>query len=368
MSVTRLYAERHYGCRVNEYGWRGHRLIVLENERLRVGVVASKGADVVELRHKPSDVDFLWHSPHPLLPPAEYVPTTPTANGTFFDQYHGGWQESLPAGNGTPTYERAALGLHGEVNSLPWDVAVVDDRADRVAVTFSVRARRTPFWLRRTMSLECERPYVQLDETLVNEGEEPAPFMWGHHPAFGPPFLAAGCVIDLPPGPLVVSANQQHGRYAPGAYAGWPHVRGRDGGALDASAVPPKAARAVDTLYVDLRHLHGPVPATDGAGQARGYAAVRNSAAGLGVGLEWDARVFPYVWCWQAYGGAWGYPYFGRTYHVAVEPFNAPIGSLEDAIRTGSGGRLAPGEQVTTTLRAGAIPGDTPFSGFLLTP
>ena len=89
---------------------------------LRVGVVASKGADVVELRFKPRDVDFLWHSPHPLLPPAEYVPTAPTPTGTFFDQYAGGWQESLPAGNGTPRLGDARLGLHGEVSSLPWDV------------------------------------------------------------------------------------------------------------------------------------------------------------------------------------------------------------------------------------------------------
>ncbi|HXI14938.1 MAG TPA: DUF4432 domain-containing protein, partial [Chloroflexota bacterium] len=60
--TMRIHTERHHGCRVNEYVWRGHRLVVLENELLRVGVVASKGADVVELRYKPRDLDFLWHS------------------------------------------------------------------------------------------------------------------------------------------------------------------------------------------------------------------------------------------------------------------------------------------------------------------
>ena len=352
MTLTRIYAERHHGCRVNEYGWRGHRLVVLENELLRVGVVASKGADVVELRYKPRDLDFLWHSPHPLLPPAEYTPTLPTPNGTFFDQYHGGWQESLPAGNGTPVHERASLGLHGEVSSLPWDVRLVQDEADRVAVEFSVRARRTPFWLRRSMVLESERPYVTLEETLVNEGEEALPYMWGHHPAFGPPLVSADCVLELPAAPFVVSANQAHGRYEPGRYERWPEARGRHGQALDASIVPPKEARAVDTLYVEL------------AGQPAGYAAVRNTVLGLGVGIEWDASVFPYVWCWQAYGGSWGYPYYGRTYHVAIEPFNAPIGSLEDAVRMGTGGRLGPGERVSTSLRAGAVTGDRPFRGF----
>ena len=352
MTLNRIYAERHHGCRVNEYGWRGHRLVVLENELLRVGVVPSKGADVVELRYKPRDLDFLWHSPHPLLPPAEYAPTTPSPNGTFFDQYHGGWQESLPAGNGTPVFERAALGLHGEVSSLPWDVRLLEDEPERVAVEFSVRARRTPFWLRRTMVVESERPYVTLDETLVNEGEEAIPYMWGHHPAFGPPLLSAGCVLELPAAPFTVSANQKHGRYEPGRYGRWPWARDRAGAALDASLAPPKEARAVDTLCVALE------------GHPRGYAAVRNPALGVGVALEWDPAVFPYVWCWQAYGGSWGYPFYGRTYHVAIEPFNAPIGSLDDAIRTGTGGRLEPGERVRTSLRAGAVTGDGPFRGF----
>ena len=108
-------------------------------------------------------------------------------------------------------------------------------------------------------------------------------------------------------------------------------MAGRDGRPLDASLVPVKEARAVDTLSLDLR------------GWAPGWAAVRNPALGLGVGVEWDPAAFPYVWCWQAYGGAWGYPYYGRTYHLAVEPFNAPIGSLEDAQRAGTGGALAPG-------------------------
>jgi len=61
--MTQLYHARHHGCRIGEFVWRGHRLIVLENKRLRVGVLASKGADVVEFRYKPLDLDVLWHAP-----------------------------------------------------------------------------------------------------------------------------------------------------------------------------------------------------------------------------------------------------------------------------------------------------------------
>ncbi|HEU5315097.1 MAG TPA: DUF4432 family protein [Chloroflexota bacterium] len=351
-----LYAARHHGCRVTEYGWRGHRLIVLENELLRVGVVATRGADVVELRHKPTDLDFLWHSPHPVLPPALAVPTTPTPSGTFFDQYHGGWQESLPAGNGTPGEGNARLGLHGEVSSQPWDVHLVEEREARVSVEFSVRGRRTPFFLRRTMTLESGRPYVALDETLVNEGEEPVPYVWGHHPAFGPPFLAGGCVLDLPAAPVTVSSGLTRPRYAAGTYDAWPALRsaagGATGSAVDASRLPGKDARTMDTLYLDLHGLE------------RGFAAIRNPHLDIGVGLEWDARAFPYVWSWQVFGGASGYPFYGRAHLVAIEPFTAPIGSRDDAVRTGHARTLGPAEALTTWLRAGSIAAERPFSGW----
>ena len=349
--VARRYAERHHGCRVTEYGWRGHHLVVLENDRLRVGVVASKGADIVELRYKPLDLDFLWHSPHPLLPPGEAVPTTPSGTGTFFDQYHGGWQESLPAGNGVPALGRAQLGLHGEVSSQPWDVRLVEESDASVAVEFSVRGRRTPFSLRRTMRLERETAYVTLEETLVNEGEEPVPFMWGHHPAFGGPLLVEGAVLELPPAPVTVR-EMPTPRLAAGEYATWPQLRDREGREVDASTLPGKAARTADTLYLDL------------AGHERGYAALRDYGRGIGVGLEWDASVFRYVWSWQVCGGAWGYPFYGRAHLVAIEPFTAPLGSLEDAVKTGHARTLDAGEAIETSLRAGAVLGREPFTGF----
>ena len=351
MTLVSRYAQRHHGCRVDEFLWRGHQLVVLENELLRVGVVATKGADVVELRYKPLDLDFMWHSPHPLLPPGELVPTAPQGTGAFFDHYHGGWQESLPAGNGVPALGRAQLGLHGEVSSQPWDVRLVEDDAARVSVEFSVRGRRTPFWLRRTMSLERDRPYMTLDETLVNEGEEPVPLMWGHHPAFGGPVLTEGTVLELPAAPVTVRP-MPNPRLSAGTYDAWPQLRDADGRELDASVLPDKDARTADTLYLDL------------TGQPRGWAALRHPEREIGAALEWDTRVFPFVWSWQVCGGAWGYPFYGRAHLVAIEPFTAPIGSLEDALHWGHARTLEAGAALTTSLRAGAVVGRAPFAGF----
>src|SRR2546428_542724 len=67
-----------------------------------------------------------------------------------------------------------------------------------VAVRFWVRTYRTPYLLERRMELRGAEPALFLDERLVNEGAETLAPMWGHHPAFGPPFLQAGCRVDLP--------------------------------------------------------------------------------------------------------------------------------------------------------------------------
>jgi len=46
------YGNRYHGCRVSEFGWRNQQLIVIENQLLRIGVVATKGADILEFRSR----------------------------------------------------------------------------------------------------------------------------------------------------------------------------------------------------------------------------------------------------------------------------------------------------------------------------
>ena len=40
---------------------------------------------------------------------------------------------------------------------------------------------------------------LEIDERLTNLADEELDIMWGHHPAFGPPFLDDSCRIDVPP-------------------------------------------------------------------------------------------------------------------------------------------------------------------------
>ena len=39
--------------------------------------------------------------------------------------------------------------------------------------------------------------------------------------------------------------------------------------------------------------------------------------------MAWDEKLFQYLWMWQVYGGHNDYPWYGRTYNVALEPFTS---------------------------------------------
>ena len=203
--------ERTHGCRVSDaWTYRGLKTAVLENEHLRIVVLVDKGADIYQFVHKPTDVDFLWRSPLGVRDPSKFVPTTGSPMGMWMDVYEGGWQTVLPGGGFPSVYAGADLGLHAEVNTMPWDCAIVEDSPERVSMRFWVRTYRTPFFFEKTLTLTRGSSVLEIEEELVNEGEEPVHCVWGEHIALGPPFLSEECVIDLPGGRLLNDAADFH--------------------------------------------------------------------------------------------------------------------------------------------------------------
>lgn len=324
------YGQRCHHCRVNEYEWRQQRLIVLENELLRVGVLASKGADIVEFRYKPRDLDVLWHAPQPLLSPAEYVPTVARPAGAFLDYYAGGWQEIFPSAGAPTVLGGAELGMHGEVSLLPWDVKLTCDTAERVEVEFSVETFRTPFRIVRKMILTSGVAQLRLEEQASNMGEEKLPFAWGHHPVFGAPFLAEGCRIELPPCRAEVPAYSEglNRRFAMGSSDGL-ELPGCDGRPQRLDVVLSKESRTEDVILL--------------SGLPEGWCRLCNPELKLAARLTWDIRTFPYLWSWQMYGGHWGYPDYGRSYALGLEPFNCPILPLAECVERDVAQVLQPG-------------------------
>lgn len=345
------HTSRHtHGCRISdEWTLRGMRAAVLENDLLRVLVLLDKGAEIVEFRYKPLDLDPLLRLPVELRDPRQFQPSVAAPNGSFLDYYVGGWQEILPNGGPTVQHQGALHGQHGEVSLLPWTSEVLEDTPERVRLRCSVRALRTPLALERIMTLERGRATLRLDERLTNEAGEPIDVMWGHHIAFGLPFLAEGATISTSARRLMVE-DALDGftprRLRPGQDTSWPYADDAAGERLDLSVVPPATeAHGRELLYLS---------AFDGDA----WAAITNPATRFSVALRWDADVFRYLWCWQELGGAFGYPWWGRAYTVALEPWTSyPTQGLPEAVRRGTQLTLQPGETVQTYLLASAFHG-----------
>ena len=187
MSYQRYHHNRNHGCRVSEFVLKGYRSVALENEKLRVTVLADKGTDIFEFLYKPLDVDFMWRSPAGLRAHANYVPSSAREAGSFMDFYEGGWHEMFPNCGARSVHQGAELGQHGEVALLPWNYVITRDKSDVIEVRFNVRTVRTPFHLTKTLSLRRNEPVLRIRERVTNESGQEVDFTWGHHPALGWP-------------------------------------------------------------------------------------------------------------------------------------------------------------------------------------
>jgi Domain of unknown function (DUF4432) len=337
---------RKTGCRVSlDYEYRGLRVAYLENDLLRVGVLVDKGADVFELVYKPRDLDVLWHSPIPLRRP--FVATSALPEGAFHDYYYGGWQEVLPsAGWAQEPYLGAQQGLHGELSLLPFDARVYEDGPDQVAIELETRLYRSPLHLVRRMSLRGDQPALFVEERLENEAPVEFAVMWGHHPAFGPPFLDETCVVRTAARGVDVLDFHRNGLWEPGADYEFPLVRNRRTGELeDVTRVRPASTGSVDVIRF--------------TGLDEGWYGLTSEQRGVGFGMAWDAALFSSLWMWQVYGGHDDYPWYGRTYNCALEPFTSwPPSGIANAVANGSARKLAPGETIETDFAAVFYEGD----------
>jgi Domain of unknown function (DUF4432) len=289
--------QRNWGARVREFAYHGLRLVVLENERLRVGVLAGKGTDVVEFNFKPRDLDVAWLTAGGVRNPLASLSTSPDPLATFVDTYPGGWQEVFPNGGAPSSYLGAQFGQHGEVANLPWDVRLVEDTEAEVAVAFTVRTQKTPYLIEKELRLLAGEATLHVRETISNESDVPLHAMWGHHLAFGRPFLDETCRLRLPDGietiPHEEAIHPAGRRVAGGTRSTWPLAPAASGGEVDLSVLPPRGTPS------EIVYLAGFAP--DAA-----WYEVTHPGRGVGFRVEWDAGPMPYLWYWQEFGAGTG--------------------------------------------------------------
>ncbi|MFG1704835.1 DUF4432 family protein [Nonomuraea sp. M3C6] len=333
---------RNWAARLRHVTIDGLRAVVLENERLRVTVVPGKGGDVVEFLYKPTDTDFVWLSPQGLRDPHDHLQGAADDVAQFVDHYEGGWQEIFPSGGAPSEYRGARLAQHGEVAGLPWACEVVADSEEEVAVRLSVRTRRLPYRMEKVFRVRSGTAALEIEGRATNESGLRLPAMWGQHIVYGRPFLRPGARIRLPEGVTVIphasAINPDGRRVEAGGPWEWPRVPAAQGGETDLSVVQEPGSPS-DIVYL--------------TGFNEGWYEISGD---IGMRVEWDATLLPYLWMWQELGASTGYPWWGRVYTVGLEPFSSmPTDGLAAAVANGTALILDPHETKVLRLRAEVV-------------
>ncbi len=329
------------GCRIStDWKYKGMRTLILENRRLRVVSLLDKGSDIIELVYKPLDVDFMWHSPLNVRSPSTLLERCRRSQGSFIDHYQGGWQDVLPNAGPSCTWRGVEWGQHSITPALPWNCSIEESSGKEVVAHMRVDCRCYPFSIDKWMILREGESFFTIKERITNRSEQDLEFSWLQHLTFGRPFLAPSNRIYLKAGIAVTHDEEIPGSSLPaGEKFRWPVVEDKEGREVDLSRVPQRDFKAHDLVYIiDLKE---------------GGFRLMNEDMGLGFGLVWDRKVFPYLWFWRPLGGAFDHPWFGRAWAIGLEPCTSwPSTGLKDQVRRGTAARLKGEATIETEMKA----------------
>ncbi len=307
-------------------------MITLRSPHLEVVLDPDRGGEIRSVVSAGSPNLLAWHEWESPLS-VDDGPRYGSTELDFLSRYHAGWQVLFPNAGAEGVVDGVPVAFHGETALAR--LTVVDQSTD--ACTLRAVAR-LPLELTRTIRLSPDRAALHIEESVVNVGARPVPFIWGHHPTFP---AITGSRIDLPGRPGVVVEPATPGPLAvPGG--AWPILERSDGGTDDLSVIP-------DEEQVRVSYLPD---------VTEGWVALRPPAGDSrpAIGLAWDLTTFPHLWLWLQNGDP-GFPWFGRARMLGLEPQRSwPFDGLVGAIERGQELVLAPGETTSSWITLAVFP------------
>ncbi|MFE5320846.1 hypothetical protein ACFQ88_19220 [Paenibacillus sp. NPDC056579] len=297
---------RNSGCRIiDDVDFKDCRSLLLENEKLLIHLLLDKGGEPIRWLHKPSDTDFIW------LSQKGFFPNHPLYTD-YEMSYLGGWQEMFPEVSYNSSY-RGATVFRGESAMTPWDYDIVKDEPEEIQVLLTNRIRSLPFLTSKRITLTSGSETVRIEETITNLSPSVTlEANWGHHLAYGAPFLDRECFISLDPGTLICNPKS-------GETWSWPLME-QNGDIVDLSRLPAPGTER-ELLYLLT--------------QDNKYR-ITNPSRSVALEVRWDGTVWPYLWYWQNFMADTEAPFFGCDYNIGLEMFNVPPKlTLDEAVQRG---------------------------------
>jgi len=298
-----------------ETTYRSRRAISLENEALRVTVLA-EGGHIAEIADKASGVNPLWTPPWPSIEPASY-------DRARHPEYGADSESKLLAGImghnlcmdffGGPSPEEAAAGLtvHGEASVARYEIS-----AGPLQLTMRAQFPVAQLHFERSIRLQPAGRAIHIAETVENISAADRPIAWTQHVTLGPPFLERGATQFRASATRSKVFESDFGVTAymqPGAVFDWPHVPHKDGGTSDLRLYTDRPVSSGFTTHLMDPH------------QPTAFFAAFSPRLGLMLAYIWKQPDFPWLGIWEENHSRTSPPWNGKTLTRGMEFGVSPI-------------------------------------------
>lgn len=303
-----------------ETTFHGRRAASIENDRLRVTVLA-EGGHIAEVFHKQCGVSPLWVPPWPSIEPSTF---RPASDGPYGDGVEAKLLAGIMGHNlcldvfGGPSAEEfaAGIGVHGEASVDPYEIQV-DGQALDTKVTLPLAGLR----FQRQITLDGETARIR--ESVENTGATDRPIAWTQHVTLGPPFLAKGATqfrASATRSKVYEPPFGAHDYLKPAAEFDWPAAPRSDGGAVDLQVFTGAPASCAFTTHL--------------MDQSRdeAYFAAWSPASRLLFGYVWQRADFPWMGIWEENLSRTHAPWNGQTITRGMEFGVSPMAESRRAM------------------------------------
>jgi galactose mutarotase-like enzyme len=309
------------------------RLLVLENDQLKLVLIPEKGSDMVEIVDKRTGHNLLFASPFGFRSYSGVSALPPTSDASFLDHYEGGWQDILPNPGYASTHRGASWGLHGETSLLPWEIRVLDE-SNNAIVELSVMCVRYPIRIRKRIELSQNDSRFCIHEEASNLAEQEVEFGWLQHIVFGEPLIGPGMHVDLR-AREALTVDLKQSRLQANRQFTWPLAPALAGASVDLSQAYPSDLRFEDEAMVTM---------------AEPWYAIRNTRLNITATVSWTQDTYKYLWYWLNIGSL-DYPWFGKARNLGLEPCTSiPDTGLAEYVRKRTAMRLKQRESLKSQV------------------
>ncbi len=300
----------------------------LDNDVLRVTLLAGGGHIARVVLHGREEVNPLWQTPWPTYEPWAVTPRIEKQYGSRLLAGIAGHNLCL-GWFGDPSAEetRAGMGCHGEAPVARWRRVSQRVARNRLQLVLACDLPAAQMRVTRTLTMLPDECNVRVCDTVQNMSRRDLPYTLCQHVTIGPPFLDPGVtVVDMPATtghtfPGVFSVRQ---RLKADASFAWPRGPGAKGGAVDLRRLGTRASSDFSAQLIDPRREHAWVSAL-------------NPKLGLMLAYVWRREDYPWVGNWEENRARRSAPWNGRTLARGLEFANTPFPvSLRAAVDRGT--------------------------------